>query len=189
MPSPGVHRFTNSTEQEINMAEKKSGANGTTTPMVVPPAGMARVGSVANAPWWDIKEGNVLYGVLENVYERPDERAVKSGGKSKFYQVRLLEDTEVMIGRGKERIPGKAKRGDVVNLNYGPKTKEFEKFIPDIMRGGEYTVWCHVSGPKFDIGKGQSMWPIDARAQQTKAPLDDSEPDFEGDDAEAGAQA
>ena len=55
------------------------------------PEGFRRVGSVANAPWFNLKKGNTLLGVLENVYERPDERVkTKDGtpGKSKFFQIR-----------------------------------------------------------------------------------------------------
>jgi hypothetical protein len=156
--------------------------NGTAS-AVRPPEGLARVGSVANAPWWNIRKGNVLNGVLENIYERPDERS--KSGKSKFYQIRLTEATEVRFGRGKDASIGTAKPGDVINLNYGPKTRELEKFVPDIMRGAEYTVWCYVEGEKFDIGKGQTMWPIDVRAGQTKPPIVSDEPDFDGTEDEA----
>jgi len=161
----------------------KSGSGNGNPSAVRPPEGLARVGSVANAPWWNIKNGNVLSGVLENIYERPDERS--KSGKSKFYQVRLSAPTEVRMGRGKEAKIGIAPAGSVVNLNYGPKTKELEKFVPDIMRGAEYTVWCHVDGEKFDIGKGQTMWPIDVRAGQTKPPTVNEEPDFDGVEDEA----
>lgn len=156
---------------------------------VRPPEGLARVGSVANAPWFNLAAGNVCHGMLENMYLRPDERAKASGGKSKFFQIRLLSDAQVRFGRGKEAKVGMAKAGDVVNLNYGPKTMVFETYVPDILRGAEYEVWCHVTGEKFDIGKGQTMWPIDVRAGMKKAPTvvaADSEPDF-GDDDEDGA--
>lgn len=164
-----------------------AGKNGSAS-AVRPPEGLARVGSVANAGWWNIKEGAVLSGVLENMYERPDERS--KSGKSKFYQVKLSEPTEVRMGRGPAAKTQMAKAGDVVNLNYGPKTKELEKFVPDIMRGAEYTIWCHVTGPKMDIGKGQTMWPIDVHAGQTRPPtVTADEPDFEGveDEANEGA--
>lgn len=147
-----------------------------------PPAGMMRVGSVANAPWWDIKEGNVMYGKLINVFSRPDERS--KTGKSKFFQIELLKATDVRIGRGKDAAPGRAEAGQVVNLNHGPKTKDLEAYIPDILQGAEYTVWCKVDGPKFDIGRGQSMWPLDVRAQQTIPPRASGEPDFsDGEDS------
>jgi hypothetical protein len=161
------------------MAEK----NGTAASAVRPPEGLARVGSVTNAPWWSLEPGNVLHGILENVYERPDERS--KSGKSKFFQIRTVAATKVRYGRGKQAKVGVCKAGDVINLNYGPKTKELEKFVSDIMRGAEYTVWCHVDGEKFDIGKGQTMWPIDVRAGQTRAPTISDEPDFEGVEDEA----
>jgi hypothetical protein len=160
------------------MATKTDKANGRvgTTSSVSPPAGMARVGSVANAPWWDIKNGAVLYGVLENVYTRKDERS--KTGESKFYQLKLLQSAPVRFGRGKDAKPGVAEAGTVVNMNYGPKTKELEKFIPDILQGAVYTVWCHVDGEKFAIRGGQTMWPIDVRVAQTGAARALEEPDF-----------
>ena len=161
------------------MAEK----NGAPAAAVRPPEGLARVGSVANAPWWNLKKGNVLSGMLENMYERPDERS--KSGKSKFFQIMLTAPAECRYGRGKQAKISMAKAGDVVNLNYGPKTKELEKFISDIIKGAEFEVWCHVEGEKFDIGKGQTMWPIDVRAGMKKAPsVSDQEPDFGDDDGE-----
>lgn len=147
-----------------------------------PPAGMIRVGSVANAPWWDIKDGNVLKGKLINVFSRPDERS--KTGKSKFFQIELTSATDVRYGRGKDAAPGRAEAGAVVNLNHGPKTKDLENYIPDILQGAEYLVWVKVDGPKFDIGRGQTMWPLDVRAKQTVAPSASSEPDFaDGEDS------
>lgn len=160
------------------MAEKNGSPSA-----VRPPEGLARVGSVANAPWWNLKAGNVLHGKLENMYERPDERS--KSGKSKFFQIMLTAPAECRYGRGKQAKISMAKAGDVVNLNYGPKTKELEKFISDIIKGAEFEVWCHVEGEKFDIGKGQTMWPIDVRAGMTKAPSIKDEPDFEGVEDEA----
>lgn len=149
---------------------------------------MARVGSVANAPWFHLKAGNICHGYLENVYERPDDRA--KGGRSKFFQIELLEACEVRDGRGKDAEIITVPAGTIVNLNYGPKTKELEKFVPQILQGAQYEVSCYVEGEKFSIGKGQTMWPIDVRAQQTKAPQagSDDVPDF-GDDDEAPASA
>ena len=161
------------------MAEK----NGAPAAAVRPPEGLARVGSVANAPWWNLKKGNVLSGMLENMYERPDERS--KSGKSKFFQIMLKAPAECRYGRGKQGVVKMAKAGDVVNLNYGPKTKELEKFIPDIIKGAQFEVWAHVEDEKFDIGKGQTMWPIDVRAGMTKAPSVMDEPDFEGVEDEA----
>lgn len=163
-------------------------ANGAPTVKSNAPAHLARVGSVANAPWFDLKKGNICHGILENVYERPDERS--RSGKSKFFQIRLLAECEVRYGRGKEAKKGKAVVGQVINLNYGPKTKELEKFIPDILRGAEYEVYCDVQGEKFDIGKGQTMWPIDVRAGMIRAPrASEDEPDFGDEDQDEGAPA
>ena len=156
------------------------------------PDGFRRVGSVANAPWFALKKGNVLLGLLENVYERPDERVkTKDGspGKSKFFQIKLMQACDATAGRAEDRKPVRAEIGQVVNLNYGPKTKELEKFVPDIMRGAEYQVWA-ACGDKFKISGGRTMWDLDVQVQLTKAApaLDGDEPDFDdgADEAAAG---
>lgn len=185
-------------------AEGANGANGS----IATPRGMARVGSVANAPWWHLKNGNALYGRLLNVYERPDERA--KSGKSKFFQVELCQyadpvsgevkdyyfdaktgterPTEVRIGRGKGATMDMASPGTIINLNYGPKTKDFEPFVADIMRGAEYMVLCVINGDKFEIKNAQTMWPIETFAEQTRPPKSQAEPDFD-DEEEPQAQA
>lgn len=169
------------------------------------PRGMARVGSVANAPWWHLKNGNALYGKLLNIYERPDERA--KSGKSKFFQVELCQysdpdsgevrdsyfdasgdrPTEVRIGRGKGATFEQAKPGTIINLNYGPKTKDFEPFIEQIMRGAEFMVLCVINGEKFEIKNAQTMWPIETFAEMTRAPKSLDEPDFDGEEDETEA--
>lgn len=154
------------------------------------PEGFRRVGSVTNAPWFTLKKGNILRGLLENVYERPDERVPKEkGGKSKFFQVKLLAACEARAGRGEDAKPVRAEVGQVVNLNYGPKTKELEKIVPEVLRGAEYEVWVHVQGDKFKISGGRTMWDLDVQVKLTKpAPAqDDDEPDFDGDSGEAQA--
>lgn len=185
--------------------ERKAAANGA----VSTPRGMARVGSVANAPWWHLKNGNALYGKLLNVYERPDERA--KSGKSKFFQVELCEyadpdsgevhdhyfdqklgttrPTEVRIGRGKQAKLETVGPGTIINLNYGPKTKDFEPFVEQIMRGAEFKVLCIINGEKFEIKNAQTMWPIETFAEMTRAAKPLEEPDFDGGDDEDEAPA
>ena len=112
-----------------------------------------RVGSVKNAPWFNLRKGNVLWGILENLYEREDER-----GKSKFFQVRSLEGCECRLGRGEDTRIFRVEAGTVVNLNCNPRTAGLEDLIPLICRGAEWEVWVHVLGRKgllwdFDIQK------------------------------------
>lgn len=147
---------------------------------------LARVGSVANAPWFHLQKGNLCQGVLENVYTRPDERS--KTGTSKFFQIRLSAPCLVREDRGENAKVITVEAGKVVNVNYGPKTKELEKFVASILMGAEYQVSLYVEGDKFAIGKGQTMWPIDVRALQTKAPVATDETDFsDEDDTEAAA--
>jgi len=163
-------------------------ANAKHDGMARAPEGFRRVGSVANAPWFNLKKGNVLLGILENVYQRPDERVkTKDGspGKSKFFQVKLLEPCECRSGRGEDAKMVRAEAGAVVNLNYGPKTKGLEDLVPSILAGAEYQVWV-LCGDKFKISGGRTMWDLDVNQKLIKAePALAEEPDFEGADEAA----
>lgn len=151
--------------------------------VVQAPEGLARVGATSNAPWFELKAGNVCDGRLINVFERKDDRS--KTGKSKFFQVELLSACDVREGKGDDAEVRKAAPGEVINLNYGPSTKVLETYIDTIMQGAKYRIWCHVTGPKFSIGKGKTMWPIEVRAGQTSPPRLTEEPDFT-DGAEPG---
>ena len=140
------------------------------------PEGLARVGATSNAPWFELKAGNVCDGRLINVFERKDDRS--KTGKSKFFQIELLSPAEVREGKGDDAEIRTASPGEVINLNYGPSTKILETYIDNIMQGAKYRIWCHVTGPKFSIGKGKTMWPIEVRAGQTSPPRLTEEPDF-----------
>ena len=169
--------------------EHMAADNGQSGMMVGPPKGMVRVGSVSNAPWFELANGNRLYGKLINIFERPDERAKLK--RSKFYQVELLAPCQVRRGRGREAEIDTAEVGEVVNLNHGPKTKDFEPLIEQVMRGAQFNVYVGVTGEKFDIGKGQTMWPLDCRMEMVRPQqVSDDEPDFQGDEGgEASAAA
>jgi len=150
---------------------------------------MKRMGSVSNAPWFDIKKGAKLFGELEGMFERPDERN-KQTGKSKFFQIKAKEPVGVYYGRGKDRKPGVAPAGTTVNVNYGPKTKDLEPLIPMLIRGAAFDVEVVCTGDKMDIGRGQTMWPIEVGSVMTKAEtVNDDEPDFDGSDEDEGAGA
>ena len=166
---------------------KAAGTNGSAAPMVLR-AGMKRLGSVANAPWWNIEKGAKLFGTLEGMFQRPDERA--KGGKSKFFQITALEDTKARFGRGKEAKVQSVKAGTVVNVNYGPKTRDLEPLIDHLLRGARFNVEIICKDDKMDIGKGQTMWPLEVGSVMTQAPQLADEPDFdgsEGDDDDAPA--
>jgi hypothetical protein len=172
-----------------NVAPKHD--NGTSAGVVRAPEGFRRVGSVANAPWFTLKKGNTLRGILENMYERNDERVPKEkGGKSKFFQVKLLEGCECRSGRGEDAKVVRAEAGTVVNLNYGPKTSALADLVPSIQAGAEYEVWVHVQGDKFKISGGRTMWDMDVQQKLVKAApaLADEEPDFDGSADEAASE-
>jgi hypothetical protein len=151
--------------------------------MVRAPEGFRRVGSVANAGWYNQKKiGNVCQGKLENMYERKDD--LSPTGMSKFFQVQVTQDCEVRDGRGEDAKVVSVKAGEYVNVNHGPKTKELEKYIPQILQGAEFEVYIVVLGDKIKLKGGKSMHNIDVMVKQTKAALDltnESEPDLEAD--------
>lgn len=139
------------------------------------------------------------------MYERPDERSKL--GKSKFFQVELFpykDDagevhdhyvdgegvvlaTEVRVGRGKQSSFSEVGPGTIINVNYGPKTKDWEPLVSEIHRGAEYLVLAVITGDKFEIKHGQTMWPIDIYHSMTRASRQVDEPDFE--DSEPAAAA
>jgi hypothetical protein len=165
--------------QEIRMASKNTSAPAQTT--VRAPEGFRRVGSVANAGWFNMKKiGNTIKGVLEGMYQRKDELNPK--GISKFFQIRLLEDCEVRMGKGEETQIVVAKAGEYVNLNYGPKTKDLEQLVPQILQGAEFQIYGVVAGDKLKLSGGRTMHNFEVFTSMTVAPKagSDDVTDFEG---------
>ena len=160
------------------MAKNHSTAS---SPVVSAPEGFRRLGSVANAGWFDMKTiGNTLAGALEGMYERKDDLNPKK--VSNFFQVRITAPCQVRMGRAEDAQIVEAKAGDYVNLNYGPKTKDLEKLIADISLGATYEVFGVVAGEKIKLTGGRTMHNFEVFTKMTRAPqaLDDSEPDFSG---------
>ena len=156
---------------------KAAGTNGSAEPMALR-EGMKRMGSVSNAPWWSIEKGAKLYGTLEGMFERPDERA--KSGKSKFFQIKALEPTKGRQGRGKDAKVISVPAGTVLNVNYGAKTKDLEPLIDQLFRGASFNVEIICAGDKMEIGRGQTMWPLEVGSVMTKAPMQSDAPDFDG---------
>jgi hypothetical protein len=148
------------------------------------PDGFRRIGSV-DAPWFNIKPGNTLLAVLDNLYERDDVRS--KTGKSQFFQLTLLEPAEVRQGKGEDVQLVMAPAGTVVSLNYTPKTKPLELHIPDIVRGAEFQVWIGC-GQKKQLKNGNTMWDLDVRVNQTKLVKSEAAPDFDGGADEAAGE-
>lgn len=152
----------------------------TVAPTFARPEGFRRLGSVANAGWFNQKlVGNTLYGVLEGMYERKDD--LNPAKKSNFFQLRLLAPCEVREGRGPDAKVITVQAGEYVNLNYGPKSKDLEKLIPEIHQGAEYEVYAVVMGEKINLAGGRSMHNLDVQVKLTKAAAEipaDSAGDF-----------
>lgn len=168
------------------MANEQKHGTGAAATMARAPEGFRRIGSVSDAPWFNIKTGNTLKAVLENCYERVDPRS--KTGKSKFFQMVLLEPAEVRQGRGEESKVLQAQAGTVVSVNFTPKTQPLESYIPDIVRGAEFQVWIGC-GKKITLKNGNTMWDLDVRVNQTKSVTADIEdPDFDGNADEAASE-
>lgn len=157
----------------------------------VAPEGFQLSGSANAVGWWDMATaGNVLTGKLLGVFERKDVLRQQQGGTSKFFQVEVTAPCQVRAGRGDDADMVEAKVGDVVNVNYGPKTKPWENFMADIKQGAEYAVWAYPTGEKQKISGGRSMHVIDARHRMVRPPTDVPElADDEGDEGEGDEAA
>jgi len=158
-----------------------SSSKQSATPVTVrAPEGFRRVGSVANAGWFNMKKvGNTIQGVLEGMYQRKDDLNPKK--VSNFFQIKLSADCEVRMGRGEEAQIAIAKAGEYANLNYGPKTKDLEQLIGQILQGAEFEIYGTVAGDKIKLTGGRTMHNFEVFTKMTVAPkaLDD-EPDFDG---------
>lgn len=125
-----------------------------------PPAGFRRSGTANAAGWFNMKKiGNVLSGTLLGMYTRKD--GLRTEGTSNFFQVQIDQPCEVRAERGEEAKLVEAKAGDVVNVNYGPKTKPWENYISPIQHGAVYLVYGTILGDKIKIGSAKSMHNFD----------------------------
>jgi hypothetical protein len=146
------------------------------------PEGFQRSGSANAVGWFNMgKLGNTLAGLLVGMFERKDKLRAETG-KSNFFQVQITQPCEVRIERGDDASFVQAAVGDVVNVNYGPKTKNWELLIGDIKRGAVYEVLGCIVGGKVKLDGGRTMHNFDVFQKQIKAPSADAveDVDFEG---------
>ena len=133
------------------------------------PSGFRRIGSLPNVPWFHIKKDNILFGIPENLYERPDVR--KAFGKSRFFQVRLLAPCDCFWKQGGEVKFMKAEAGSIINLHYGPFTRRLENFILSIIKGNEHRIWLRC-GDVQEVqigGRWQEAHYIEMNVQQVQS--------------------
>jgi hypothetical protein len=149
------------------------------------PDGFQRLGSVANAGWFDMSTiGNTLSGKLEGMFEM--KTALRKEGTQQFFQVQVDAPCKVRMGSGEDAEVVEAAPGDFVNVNYGPKTKLLEKFLPEIAQGAVYVVWGTIAGAKIKLQGGKSMHDFEVFAKRTKAPqATDDVVDFGSDEGAA----
>ena len=146
------------------------------------PEGFRHVGSVANAGWFNMKKvGNVIQGMFEGMYKRKDN--INSEGESQFFQIKLTAgNCEVRMGKGEDAVLAIANEGDVVNLNYGPKTKELEDLLPSVEKGAEYEIYGIVAGDKIKLTGGKTMHNFEMGKKLIKEATSPAaeQPDFDG---------
>lgn len=134
-----------------------------------PPDGFQRSGSAAVVGWFNMnKLGNVLSGKLTGMFTRKD--ALRTEGTSKFFQVQVDKECEVRAERGEDVKYIPALPGQSVNVNYGPKTKPWEDFMPDIRNGAVYAVFGEIAGGKIKISGGRQMHNFDVYHKQVVPP-------------------
>lgn len=166
-----------------NRSKQADTAAGATT---AAPADFQRSGSANAVGWWDqATAGNVLTGNLIGMFQRKDQ--LRQEGTSKFFQVQITQPCQVRVGRGSEAVMQQAQAGEIVNVNYGPKTKPWEDFLADIKRGAEYSVWACPAGRKIKITGNRNMHDIDVRHKMVTPPTD--VPEFADDDSDADGAA
>jgi hypothetical protein len=145
------------------------------------PEGFQRSGSANAVGWFNMgKLGNTLRGILIGQFKRKDQ--LRAEGTSDFFQVQIKEPCEVRSERGEDAKMIQANPGDVVNVNYGPKTKGWESLMGDIKRGAEYEVFGRIIGTKVKLQAGKTMHNFDVFHKMISAPSAEveSDVDFEG---------
>jgi hypothetical protein len=151
------------------------------------PSKYRRLGNVANAPYFNLAQGNSFEGKLLGVYERVNERAKtdeKAPKMVKFFQLELLAVAEVKEGKGEAATIKQAEPGTIINLNCCTKTADLIPCALEIKHGAEYNVFVHC-GKKMALANKNTMWDITVAVEQVKAPLiavSAGEPDFDDDD-------
>lgn len=145
------------------------------------PEGFQRSGSANAVGWFHMgKVGNTLRGTLIGMFKRPDQ--LRESKESDFFQVLISQPCEVRAERGEDAKLIQANAGDVVNVNYGPKTKPWATLIGDIKRGAEYEVLGCIVGNKVKLNGGKNMHNFDVYQKMVRAPSAEveSDLDFEG---------
>ncbi|HVP23334.1 MAG TPA: hypothetical protein VMS77_05425 [Conexivisphaerales archaeon] len=151
-----------------------------TGPMAAPPEGFQRSGSAIATGWFDHSLiGNTLFGTLIGVFEAPSK--LRADGTAKFFQVEIKQSCQVRVDRGEDAKMVEAKPGEIINVNYGPKTKGWEALVSDIKQGAIYEVWGQITREKIKLSGGRTMHAFDTRHAMVKAPVaDDDAADFDG---------
>jgi len=143
------------------------------------PEGFKRSGSANAVGWFNQgKIGNILSGRLLGMFTRKDQ--LRPDGTSNFFQVQIDQPCEVRAERGEDAQMVQAKAGDVVNVNYGPKTKPWESYQNNIQNGAVYQVYGAIVGSKIKIGAGRTMHNFDTYDKMISPPMATDDSDFDG---------
>jgi hypothetical protein len=133
------------------------------------PAQFKRIGASPNAGWFNMKKiGNTLQGKLLGMFARPDE--LSPSKVSHFFQIQLSSPCEVRLGHGEDSALVLAKIGDVVNLNYGPKTEELEHLLKHMLQGAEFKIYGTVTNDAIKLSGGRTMHSFELFSKMTTLP-------------------
>lgn len=161
-------------------SSSSSSSSGTTSPNVQPPEGFQRSGTAIAKGWFNMGLiGNELSGTLLGLYNRKDK--LRAEGMSQFFQVQINRECQVRVERGEDAKMEMAKPGEIVNINFGPKTKPWADLIADIRRGAVYEVYGKIAGQKIKLDGARQMHAFDTFQKMVCPPTDSSaDVDFEG---------
>lgn len=156
------------------MARNQSQASAQAPVQFEVPEGFQRSGSANAVGWFDMSTvGNTLSGELLGMFERKDK--LRETGSSNFFQVKIDRPCQVRIDRGEEATVVTANAGDVVNVNYGPKTRSWEPLISDIKHGAQVAVFGVIAGGKVKLDGGRTMHNFDVFHQIKRPPTESVE--------------
>ena len=143
------------------------------------PEGFVRSGSANAVGWFDQGTiGNVVAGNLIGMFSRKD--ALRTEGTSNFFQVEITQECQVRVERGEEAHMETAPKGSIINVNYGPKTKPWQKLCEQIDRGASYEVYGVIAGSKIKISAGRTMHNFEVMHKMTRPPMASEAVDFDG---------
>jgi hypothetical protein len=114
-------------------------------------------------PWFRLRKGNSLQGILVGMQERADFHT--ESGAIRFFQIRLMEPCECNVSRGTSIVVEVVEAGTVVNLRYGKQTKFLEDYVPRLLEGFTLEVGVLCKG-NLNPAPGNPRWDLDVEIHE-----------------------